>query len=90
MEFDRFLHLADSSNPNIQKDIIGKVREYMDIINDNFKKYYYPGEYLSIDEGMIPFMGKVAFKIYNPDKPDKVTIEFQISLVFIFFVADIL
>ena len=76
LEFDRFLHLADNTNPNIQKDIIGKVREYMDIINENFKKYYYPGEYLTIDEGMIPFNGKVAFKIYNPDKPDKVFLYF--------------
>lgn len=72
MEIDRYLSLADSLNKSIQDDIIGKVREYIDILNENFKRYYYPGEFLSIDEGMIPFTGKVAFKVYNPDKPDKV------------------
>ena len=26
---------------------------------------------VSIDGGMIPYKGKVHFKVYNPDKPDK-------------------
>ena len=30
-----------------------------------------PGQHLSIDEGAIPFKGRVAFKCFNPSKPDK-------------------
>ncbi|EAR82574.2 PiggyBac-like protein Tpb2p (macronuclear) [Tetrahymena thermophila SB210] len=70
-QIDKHLHLADNEDPKIRSDPIGKVRQYMDYLNENFKKYYYPGEFLAIDEGMIPFNGKVAFKVYNPDKPDK-------------------
>ncbi|KAL4466164.1 hypothetical protein ABPG72_011042 [Tetrahymena utriculariae] len=70
-QIDKHLHLADNEDPKIRSDPIGKVRKYMDYLNENFKKYYYPGEFLAIDEGMIPFNGKVAFKVYNPDKPDK-------------------
>ncbi len=55
----------------------------MNILNKNFKKYYYPGEFLSLDEGMIPFTGKVAFKVFNPDKPNKVSI-FNKFLFYIF------
>jgi len=55
----------------VRKDPIGKVRVLIEYLNEKFLKYYSPGEYLSIDEGMIPFMGKVKFKIYNPDKPNK-------------------
>jgi len=40
-------------------------------MNDKFSRFYYPGEFITIDEGMIPFAGKVQFKVYNPDKPTK-------------------
>ena len=34
-------------------------------------KYYAPEEFLTVDEGMIPFNGKVSFKVFNPDKPNQ-------------------
>jgi hypothetical protein len=43
----------------------------MQKFNDRFKKFYSPGEYFTIDEGMIPFNGSIPFKVYNPDKPTK-------------------
>jgi len=35
-------------------------------MNSKFGKYYGASEWISIDEVMIPFNGKVKFKIYNP------------------------
>lgn len=51
------------------KDILYRVRDFITDMNEKFKKYYYPDEFLCIDEGMIPFGGKAKFKVYNPDKP---------------------
>lgn len=50
-------------------DVLYRCRDFINDMNDKFKKYYYPDEFLCIDEGMIPFAGKAKFKVYNPDKP---------------------
>ena len=38
---------------------------------ENFEKVWTPRKNLSIDEGTVPFKGRVHFKCYNPNKPDK-------------------
>ena len=40
-------------------------------MNTKFSKYYQAGEFLALDEGMIPFNGRVKFKVFNPAKPTK-------------------
>ena len=40
-------------------------------IIQRFQDVWYPGRHICIDEGMIPFRGKVHMRVYNPDKPDK-------------------
>ena len=40
-------------------------------INVIFLRHYSPNEYLTIDEGMIPYNGNINFKVFNPDKPTK-------------------
>jgi hypothetical protein len=57
---------AKKRHPN---DILYKIREFINDQNEKYKKYYYPCEFLCVDEGMIPFGGKAKFKVYNPDKP---------------------
>lgn len=47
------------------------MRDLIVLLNSKFGKYYGASEWISIDEGMIPFNGKVKFKIYNPQKPTK-------------------
>jgi hypothetical protein len=61
--------VSDNSTKG-SKDKLAKVREFLDLVNRNFKHYYAPDEFLTIDEGMIPFNGKVSFKVFNPDKPN--------------------
>ena len=41
------------------------------VVTDNFSNVLTPGREICIDEGMIPFRGKVHFQVYNPVKPDK-------------------
>ncbi|KAF7694691.1 PiggyBac transposable element-derived protein 4 [Cucumispora dikerogammari] len=39
--------------------------------NKNTRNKLLPEECISIDESTIPFKGNVAFKVFNPNKPDK-------------------
>ena len=41
------------------------------VVTGNFSDVWKPSKNIRIDEGVIPFRGKVHFKVYNPDKPDK-------------------
>lgn len=43
---------------------------YRHIIS-RFAAAYIPNQHLSVDEGSIPFKGRVAFKCFNPSKPNK-------------------
>jgi len=36
-----------------------------------FNAVYQPHRQLSLDEGMVPWRGNLAFRVYNPDKPKK-------------------
>ena len=40
-------------------------------MESRWKKFYYPGQHLTIDEGIIPFQGRSKYKQYNPMKPQK-------------------
>ena len=69
-EIKKYLSLSGLENKKkYPEDNLWRVRDFTNDLNTKFKKYYYPGEYLCIDEGMIPFGGKAKFKVYNPDKP---------------------
>ena len=51
-------------------DAIDKYRPILDICVANFEALWNPGEYMSIDECMIPYNGKYcSFKQYLPLKP---------------------
>ena len=70
-----FFHLCDNDNyvPRGQAGynsvyILGIVYS---VVTEKFSSVWKPGKNICIDEGMIPFRGKVHFKVYNPDKPDK-------------------
>ena len=70
-----FLHLSDNRNyiPRGQRGYnpLFKLGEVYDNILTRFKTVWYPGQHVCIDEGMIPFRGKVHMRVYAPDKPDK-------------------
>ena len=71
----RFLHLNDSEaqpqqgDPGFDK--LYKVRPLLDMVLENFKACYQPGQHISIDESMISYKGRLSFVQYLPKKPHK-------------------
>ena len=70
-----FFHLSDNANYVVRGENgynpLAKLGVVYQNILDRFKSVYYPGQHVCIDEGMIPFRGKVHMRVYAPDKPDK-------------------
>ena len=68
-----FLHLADNTtalprdDPNHDK--LHKVRPIYDVLYSRFASVYSPSCELSLDEGMVPWKGRLSFKQYLPKKP---------------------
>lgn len=48
-----------------------KVRNVVLYLDNKFREYYTPSKHVSIDESTVGFKGKVVFKVYNKDKPQK-------------------
>ena len=70
-----FFHLCDNDSyvPRGQAGYnpVSKLGTIYSVVTEKFSSVWKPGKNICIDEGMIPFRGKVHFKVYNPDKPDK-------------------
>lgn len=81
MSRDRFLnilifcHQCDNDNYIVcgraGHNPVYKLGDIYPVVTENFMTVWKPGKNICIDEGMIPFRGRVHFKVYNPDKPDK-------------------
>ncbi|XP_064624550.1 piggyBac transposable element-derived protein 4-like [Lineus longissimus] len=66
----KYLHC---SNPNVidRHDKLDKVRWFIVVLNENFPRMFKAGENISIDEAMVKFDGRLAWKQYIPKKPIK-------------------
>lgn len=77
MSRDRFmdilhhLHVADNDDENATQDKLAKFRPFLDLVNSSSKRSWAVTQIVSIDEGVAPFNGRLAFKQYMPDKPEK-------------------
>ena len=83
MSRDRFtallanLHVDDdtenppfvSALPNNGHDPLAKMRSFINMLDRNFLSVYKPERDISIDEGCMPWKGRLRFKQYNPSKP---------------------
>ncbi|KAK3747127.1 hypothetical protein QZH41_004407 [Actinostola sp. cb2023] len=74
-EITQYLHFADSdSEPRRGEanfDRLFKIRPIMNCVLENVQKVYQPSQNISINEGMIGFKGRLAFRQYMPAKPTK-------------------
>ena len=78
------LHLNDNSkqprNNSVLFDPLYKVRPLVDLVTEKFKQVYKPKCELAFDEGCMPWKGRLKFKCYNPQKPNRFHIKlFQVS-----------
>lgn len=73
MTRDRFLlllrciHFCNNETAD-KSDRLYKIRNLLDVINENFKEVLTPGRVIVIDESMVPFQGRLIFKQYIPNK----------------------
>ena len=69
------LHVNDNSTsiPRNQPghDPMHKLRPFMDHLLQQFPNSFAPSECLTIDEGVCGFRGRVVFRVYIKNKPDK-------------------
>ena len=66
----KMFHIANTKAPN-QSDKLFKVNYLTDYLMEQWQKYYYPGKDLCIDETVIPFNGRLSFKIFLKNKPTR-------------------
>ena len=71
----KFLHLNDGDAQPARgepgHDKLFKVRPFLDLLLENFKSTYQPGQHISIDESVISYKGRLSFIQYLPKKPHK-------------------
>ncbi|XP_046385713.1 piggyBac transposable element-derived protein 4-like [Ischnura elegans] len=69
------LHVNDNatyiSRGNENHDPLHKIRPYFDHLVEIFASSYAPSENLTIDEGVCGFRGRVHFRVYMKNKPEK-------------------
>ena len=74
-ELAQYLHFNDSSaelkRGDANYDRLYKVRPVLNSVLEKAKSIYEPSKCLSVDEGMIAFKGRLAFRQYLPAKPTK-------------------
>ena len=66
----RYFHVNNNENTN-RADKLRKCRYVIDNFQRQFRRAYYPERDVSIDETMVPWTGRLAWKQYIPNKPVK-------------------
>ena len=78
-EISGFLHFHDSSlevargDPGY--DRLFKVRPVLTYVRSKCETNFSPTKNISVDEGMVPFRGRLSFRQYMPAKPTKYSIK---------------
>ncbi|XP_055386165.1 piggyBac transposable element-derived protein 4 [Condylostylus longicornis] len=63
-----FLHFSDNSIIPSNSNRLIKIQYIIDYFCRKFMEIYTPNQNLSLDEGMIPWRGRLKFRVYNPMK----------------------
>ena len=77
LAIDRYFHAYNRrAIPRNNQDRLIFVRPVLEYIRDRCKSLYVPSKNLSLDEGMMPYKGRLSIKVYNPKKPKKYGVKF--------------
>ncbi|XP_005091478.1 piggyBac transposable element-derived protein 4-like [Aplysia californica] len=81
MKWDRFclilsfLHVCNNREQVPQgqadQDPLFKIRNFVTSLKDNFLRVFKPGRNIALDGATVAWRGPLAFRVYNPNKPDK-------------------
>ena len=61
LDCKRYLHLADNNTLN-SSDKFAKVRPLFNAINEQYILNYQPTQHVSVDDSMVPYLGKHGAK----------------------------
>lgn len=67
----RYLHLHNNEDRLPRPDKLHKIRWMLNYLNHQFLEAYVPDGYVTVDESMIKFKGRLSFRQYLPAKPIK-------------------
>jgi len=71
-QIQRYLHFNNNDDlPANREDKLYKIRPVYDLLSERWRSMYDLGEFISIDEGMVKWRGRLSFRVYNKDKPIK-------------------
>nr|XP_012146326.1 PREDICTED: piggyBac transposable element-derived protein 4-like [Megachile rotundata] len=66
-----FWHFNDNTKMDSRSGRLFKIQPVLDYFLHKFRTIYKPKQQLSLDEGMIPWRGRLRFRTYNPVKLTK-------------------
>lgn len=64
-----FWNLHFSHEEGLDRDL--KIRNIVAHMKEKCQLFYLPSEKVSVDESTVSFKGKIVFRVYNPNKPNK-------------------
>ena len=72
IQIGKYLHTFNKlAVPQNNDDKLILVRPIMEYLQEKCKHWYTPEQNLSLDEGIMPYKGRLIIKTYNPMKPNK-------------------
>jgi len=68
----RYLHLQDNDDRGVDRnDKLWKIRWYLDHMTRQFQEIYEVNGFVTLDESMVKYKGRLAFRQYLPHKANK-------------------
>ena len=74
-QLSRFLHFSNNEVGN-KDDRLCKLRVIIDYLNEKFISIYIPEEYVSLDESLMKYTGRMSYKQFNPSKRARFGVKF--------------
>lgn len=75
VQLSRFLHFTNNEVVD-KNDRMCKLRSIIDYLNEKFESIYTAEEYVSLDESLMKYKGRMSYKQYNPSKRARFGVKF--------------